>query len=391
MFRKVLLLTALCALMGCANMNSIYRTFDISKGESPMVDVRQRAVLVAPHKTVTEQYDADNKLTGRIVSDKGMFVCAEPSPDAMASLAYELAAKGGVPETGNVEVGVAMNDSAAFTGLRTQSIQLLRDFGYRLCESRMSGAINDSQYDLLMRRFQKNTVALLAIEQLTGAIRTPPTALTSTGKAEVTKALSELRAEREKIEDEIGSLENDKASQEKSKESVLAKDKNADISEIVKKIQAIDNKIARLKGDIKMLDDAMVSIKSIIVEGKTEVTIKDDVMSGRRSDEHIQAVAGVVHDIVKNIVLSDDDKQICMSHLQTGIKNEFTDWCIKILNVRADAEKAYNEELQKNLNLKRSKLSAAKPADQPATEQDIDQQMKQLKESTKGPGIYMPQ
>lgn len=50
-----------------------------------------------------------------------MFVCAEPSPDAMVLLAYELAAKGGAAGKASGELGFAMHYSAAFTGIRKHS------------------------------------------------------------------------------------------------------------------------------------------------------------------------------------------------------------------------------------------------------------------------------
>lgn len=384
MKRIMLVIATSLSIVGCANQNSIYRTFDISKGESPMVDIRQRAVLVSPNKTTTEKFNKDGKLIEKTSLEKGMFVCAEPSPDAMASLAYELAAKGVVSEKASGELAFSMHDSAAFTGLRTQSIQLLRDFGYRLCESHMSGAITDMQYDLLMRRFQKNIVALLAIEQLTGSIRTPFVALTSGGKAEATRSLSEMRFEREKVGDKITSLGAEKTDLEKTKKKALDKDPKADITEIDKEIKDIDDKSNRLKDDLKVIDEAIANNKGVIAEGKTEVTIKTDVTSVQRSDEHIQKVADVVHDIVNNIVLSDDGKQICMSVLQKDQISEYAKWCFKMLNSLVAAEEAYTNELQKNISTLRDNLSKAEPDDAFEIQDKLDKQMTELKRQKKG-------
>jgi hypothetical protein len=68
----------------------------------------------------------------------------------------------------NAEGGVS--ESAANIGLRTQSIQILRDGFYRLCEAYMNG-LSEEQYTIMLRRYQTNMVALLAIEQLTGAVK----------------------------------------------------------------------------------------------------------------------------------------------------------------------------------------------------------------------------
>ena len=390
MKRMILVFATPLLMVGCANQNSIYRTFDISKGESPMVDIRQRAVLVAPNKVVTENMDKDGKSTGKTSVDKGMFVCAEPSPDAMASLAYELAAKGGVPEKASGEIAFAMHDSAAFTGIRTQSIQLLRDFGYRLCESHLSGAITSTQYDLLMRRFQKNTVALLAIEQLTGTVKSPPIVLTSSGKAEATKSLAEQRAEREKVGDRISDLEKQKDEIKKKRDEAKAADAKADTTEMDGKIADLDGKITRLKSDRDVIDKAIADTKGVLVDGRTEVTIKTDAATSQRSDEHLQKIADTVREIVNNIVLSDDENQLCMSALQSPNQDPnqkaFADWCIKMLNNQADAKKAYITQLQAEIQDARTKASApsATPQDKSIAEKKVDEAKKNLEKESKG-------
>lgn len=321
---------ACCAMVfsmmaGCANQQSIYRTFDVSKGESPMVDIRQRAILVSRDATTFK-------------------VCAEPSPDAMAASAYELAAKGGTADKFNAELALALNDSATFTGIRTQSIQLLRDFGYRLCESHMSGAINAAQYDLLMRRFQKNTVALLAIEQLTGTARVPPVALLSSGKAEATKSLAEQRAEREKIGDAIAGREKEQDEIKQKKAAALAKDANADTKDLDNEITALDGKIARLKDDQKAVDQAIAQTKGVLAEGKTDVVIKTEGQAGARSEQHLQSIALVVQDIVNNIVLADDEKQLCLATMQgsslSAEQKKFVDLCLNNMASEASAKAA---------------------------------------------------
>jgi hypothetical protein len=337
MFKKILVLITPLLMLGCgANWNSIYRTFDVSKGESPMVDIRQRSILIAPRPVITETYGPDGKSTGK-KADKGVFVCAEPSPDAMASAAYELAAKVSVADKASGEVALAMQDSAAFTGLRTQSIQLLRDFGYRLCESRMSGSITDSQYDLLMRRFQKNTVALLAIEQLTGTAKAPPIILTSSGRAEATKSLADQRNELDKIGDRLTELENEKKSNETK---LVAATTDQEKTELKAIIDGLTAKKTQLQSDQKAIQNSIEQTKGVLADGKTEVTIKTEPTTGQKSDQYLIKVAETVGEIVNNIVLSDDEKQLCMSALQSdegaATQSDFKAWCKKSLNNQAD-------------------------------------------------------
>lgn len=325
-------------LLGCANMNSIYREFDIDNGKSSLSDIRQRAILVGP-LTVSESTANNVKTVTRT-----RVVCAEPSPDAMASLAYELAVKGGTAGKASGEIAVAMQDSAAFTGIRTQSIQLLRDFGYRLCESRMSGAITSDQYDLLMRRFQKNTVALLAIEQLTGAIKAPTVALISSGKAEATKSLAEQRVARENVGDRIAALEKQKVDLNAQIAAVPATLTAEEINEKKAESSALEGKITRSKDDLKLIDKAIVDAKGVLAEGKIEVKIQADAAAVQRSDEHLQKVTEAVKEIVNNIVLSDDAQQVCMSVLQgpaltVDHQIKLATWCANMLNNKAESDR----------------------------------------------------
>lgn len=380
--KTVIALSVPFALMGCATDNSIYRTFDVTKFESPMVDIRQRAVLVSPHREVSRTTDMNGKEITKTVTDKGVYVCAEPSPDAMASLAYEIAAKANIQDKVSGELGFTMNDSAAFTGLRTQSIQLLRDFGYRLCESHMSGAITNAQYDLLMRRFQKNTVALLAIEQLTGTVRSAPIVLTSNGTAEATKALSEQRSEREKIGDQIGTLEQQRNQLKKQRDDAKTADPKADTTETDAKIASIEGKIGRLIGDRDIIDQSITNSRGVLASGKTEVTIKTEGQPTQRSDEHLQKVADVVREIVSNIVLSDDENQVCMSTLQspqeTANQKAFATWCLSMLNNQSEARRLSIIELQKDIEVARKKVADAKPADKKNAEKALEEKKKRL-------------
>lgn len=382
------------SIAGCANLNSIYRTFDVSRGESSMSDIRQRAILVAPNENITKKYDATGKLVSQEYRKNGVFVCAEPSPDAMASLAYELAAKGGYPEKASGELAFAMQDGAAFTGIRTQSIQLLRDFGYRLCESYLSGAISAPQYDLLMRRFQKNTVALLAIEQLTGAIKAPPIALTTSGRAEATKSLSEQRAEREKVSDRITALETEKTAVDKKISDAKKANANADTSELDQTAAGLAEKIKNLKDDRSVIDSAIAETKGVIADGEVKVKIETTGMGSQRSDAHIQQIAKTVEGIVNNIVLADDEQQLCMSALLLPNPNEgqknFADWCIKVMRTQAEARDA----LMKNTKLKMDQAQAvldsggANTAEKDKARQDLANLQKALEGLGKGPGLY---
>lgn len=308
MHRICLVLVLAIITAGCANLNSIHREFDTAKGKSQLIDIRQRAILVAPAPgdTVTNGTD-----------ETKVRICAEPSPDAMASLALQLAMEGSYKGTG-AKAAMAMQESAAFVGLRTQSIQLLRDYGYRLCESYMNGAINEAQYDILLRRYQKNTAALLAIEALTGTIKAPNLVLTSQGMAEAATSLSDLRAESDKISSKINEIKKDIDA--KKAEKTATTDEKA-VAALDAQIAAATANLARLEGDKATIESAITNARGVLSEGKTDVVVITSGMPSQRTDEHIQAISDTVKEIVNNIILSDDQTQICLSMLQSTNAN----------------------------------------------------------------------
>lgn len=159
-------------LSGCANFSSVHRTLDTTNGQGVLIDIKQRAILAS-----------NRKITRNDVETTQTVVCAEPSPDALSAYALDLAAKANDASGKAISVGMGSSESSAYVGLRTQSIQLLRDQFFRACEAYMNNAIDAGEYNLLIRRYQKQTAALLAIEQLTTIVSVPRSAVTATGAA----------------------------------------------------------------------------------------------------------------------------------------------------------------------------------------------------------------
>lgn len=165
--------TAAITLAGCANLLSISRESDIvgtysrddEKGKAIHLDAKQRLVF----------------------SD-ARALCAEPSPDALSALAAS--ASGGLTGgTDAVSVAQALNETAASIGVRTQSITLMRDTLYRMCEAYHNSAIEREDYVQLLQRSQDLTLGVLAIEQLTGVAMASQAALSGDANASAASAL----------------------------------------------------------------------------------------------------------------------------------------------------------------------------------------------------------
>ena len=156
----IVVLSAL-SLSACAigNMAAVNKKETIGSGfgggSAPagvFIDAEQRAVL-------------SNKRSDRDLR----VVCAEPSPDALSAIAAQAGVS--VSDISNaVSAEGGVSQAAANIGLRTQTIQTLRDGFYRVCEAYMNG-LSQEQYSIMLRRFQTNMIALLAIEQLTGSVK----------------------------------------------------------------------------------------------------------------------------------------------------------------------------------------------------------------------------
>ncbi len=155
-----------CTLCACANINTIGRqsSFGIS----------------SPTRGVAVHLDAQQRLA--IFGKDGRY-CAEPSPDALAAYASSLGLGASVPGTGSASASQALESAAGSIGLRTQSITLMRDALYRLCEARANGDLAGIPSVMLQTRSQDLTAVVVAVEQLTGAVVASQLALTPTASA----------------------------------------------------------------------------------------------------------------------------------------------------------------------------------------------------------------
>jgi hypothetical protein len=194
-------------ITGCdANFHSIFRTYNPQTGDNAAFDAKQRLVISGINPKVP-LYDSWNH---PIPPEKlPRVVCAEPSPDAFAVLSAAFSGSANVPEKFAAQLAASSSESGASIGLRTQTITILRDAMYRLCEGYLAGALSERSFERLQRRYQNAMLGLLAIEQLTGAVQAKQAVLTSgsgsgggKGINEAQKALDTARAELKKAKEE---------------------------------------------------------------------------------------------------------------------------------------------------------------------------------------------
>lgn len=221
-------------------------------------------------------------------------LCPEPSPDALKTLAGSLS----LEKEDVAALAAAFQESGASIGLRTHSIQLLRDQLYSICQAYGNSGITPSAYRMMLTRNQRNTVALMAIEQLTGVVRSPSVTLSGSATAdragtvlELTNQLNAANAkykgmdaatdEAKQLKVSIDSIE--AALKEARKSLVTASGSSASTlastSEINKDVMAVvAASVEKIAGSVIGVDDQFylcLDLYESIGEARVPTTLKD--------------------------------------------------------------------------------------------------------------------
>ena len=243
-------------LTGCgAEFNSIYRSQNLKSGNTIISqDAKQRVI------TVSEQPHAHYQVT-----------CVEPSPDAFSVYAASAAGNGSLPNGLVLGGSGASSEAGASLALRTQSIQLLRDQSYRICESYANGATTEVDYTQLIRRNQVMLTAILAIEQLTGAVTGPSSAIgasatNSVDQAALQKAQGDLSDAQAKLKDLAGTA---------TKADADAKDKQVKLKKIMDEPATAADHDKNLKQAQTDANDAATAATKARTDEKTQQGIVD--------------------------------------------------------------------------------------------------------------------
>lgn len=328
---RMLILAGCVLLSACGgNHASIYRSANFASiddshdGKVFSVDAQQRFLIASEIQT---------------------FICAEPSPDAIQAVSASLAAGVEIPDKVAAELATSIASQVGSIGLRTQSIQLLRDAMYRACEAHLSGAITGQQLMILQQRYQNIMIGLLAIEQLTGAIRAPAVVLTSAAAADTGDKLlkaqenldkAALAENEKKAAFEVATSERDsskKAADTKTKEAEDAKKvgaANADnLAEEAKRLQDVaaeaENKRTKANEELQSatknretMEKLVAAARSVNTEGSGSGSIEEISQAQQLSDNQIKEVSQTVKQIVTDIVNKDPTIESCVSFLASA-------------------------------------------------------------------------
>jgi hypothetical protein len=161
-----LLLVATVLVTGCSS--TIHKIAAVDGIQTLSIDAKQRLVIVND--------DGGPKTLG---SPGRRIACAEPSPDALVAQAAALSANLTTPKAVNAAIGAANTEAAASIGLRTQTIQILRDGYYRICEAYMNGSIGKDDYKKVLLGVDEFITVVAAIETIGGTVVPPAVSITA--------------------------------------------------------------------------------------------------------------------------------------------------------------------------------------------------------------------
>lgn len=293
------------------------KTFNVSDGQSRLVEAKHRAVLSVKRPVIGVEGQPVLDDRGRAVTS--VAVCAEPSPDALQSTALALGGEASADKIGAIlEASFVQSETQDYVGLRTQTIQLLRDAYFRLCEAFMNDGIDTIAYDVLQRRFQSQIVALLAVEQLTGAVvagRRGPAGDPATHLAHIADALEEseqtlrdLERERDKAEEHLSTLKGKKVP-----------DKDKKIHEAA--VEATREAVTTLEGQIERRQQVIRLLKAsyetaVLRMATHEVSESNEASKSVAGRSAVTGVAEAVRAITLNAINQDYESQVCFETLR---------------------------------------------------------------------------
>lgn len=213
--KAICVISVSMVMSGCAFFNTYHNQDKVSSTGNTSVDAKQRFLIYGsdPESTITKKY-VDGQLTE--VEGERLIYCAEPSPDALSAFtaAFDLSAV--KPEVAEAALRGTFGESAATIGIRTQSIQLLRDAMYRSCEAYLAGAISKPDFATLQKSYQKSMVTLVAIEQLARAVAPGQVMINTTADRTASQNIVELKKMLDKSSASVTELQTKKEEADKN-------------------------------------------------------------------------------------------------------------------------------------------------------------------------------
>ena len=314
-------------LVGCANLQTVGRTTSIPPIEAKG-DGEPDGIAI--------HLDAQQRLV--LATARGY--CAEPSPDALSAYAASLGLGIATPSREQISAAQGLQSATGSIGLRTQSITLMRDALYRMCEASINGDLANWEIASFLRRSQDLTAVVLAIEQLTGAVSASQVVLVPTANSDVSASLLSNEQLLDQAEQRVAKLQehaDDKQAQVQQIEMDLAEVKNkqqeADGEEKeleTDEIDALEQKLEAAKNESRYADERLkdaVEVRDAIKDSRDAALTNASLQLGGVSESlrtvrthsldaaSASAIASSVAKMVVKVLEKDYSKEYCFSYL----------------------------------------------------------------------------
>ncbi|QZO15017.1 hypothetical protein [Pseudoalteromonas piscicida] len=271
-FKFATLPLSVSIISGCANFSHYNEDYSLTEKQAILMDAKQRGVYGYKIQKAQNIYNG---------------FCAEPNPDAVSAMAATLGLDLTLTDKGKLGLSNAMSEGVSNIGLRTTAIQALRDIMYRNCEAYAGGGITTFGLETLQRRFQSTMVAIIAIEQLTGAVKVPNTMIVSETEAGSPEAILELtnKTEQARIAQKNA---------EEAEEKAIKKE-----NDLKSELDSASQALTALNEELKTLEGKDPRDESKIAEKKAEIDAATSTMTEKNS---------ALEDASKNVKLATEKK-----------------------------------------------------------------------------------
>jgi hypothetical protein len=276
-------------------------------------------VTSADYRAINQTSAGRYSVHGRVMPSH--ITCAEPSPDVAKAIstALNVSGSGGVTLPNGVTADVAAAVSRARAealvqlGERLATIQLLRDGLHSACEAFANGAITDTTYAVMLSRFDKTMVTMLATEIAGGAFGRSLAAagMASEGHASATADLAAKIARTRELEQDLKNAQDaqNTAAQEAAalKDSGDAKNKTAQ-----EKVDTTRKDAQKKEGDYKNALKAMTDSAAKVTQLNTAGSI-----AAQNNPEIAKTLADMQRKYIENLNF-DALEVACISALDRG-------------------------------------------------------------------------
>lgn len=238
-----------------------------------------------PGEGIAIHLDAPQRV---VYANKAGAVCAEPSPDALQAYAASLGASFSAPSRESAALATAFSENSASIGLRTQSITLMRDALYRICEAEHNKAISHGDTVLLLERSQDLTLGVLAIEQLTGAVVARQAILTTGANADASANVNNTQAALDAARKDEAAKKDalTKATDAQTKQQAVVDTDTKTAAASKAKAASTQATIDKLTAQLPK-DQAQVTASDAAVS-KTQATLRDDQTKAATLSEELK-------------------------------------------------------------------------------------------------------